>query len=208
MAEFEKISKDIYRLKIPFEKIYTSVFAFVSGDKTMLADTGGTPFDVNNYIIPALVALGRTPEVLLLSHMHSDHAGGIYDLAKEYPGAEIALVDKNAKFENKVLYLVGGEVFFENFEIIGLEGHTCDSIGVFNRETRTLVSFDSIQQLGVDIYRDNIADKNKYLQTIEKVRKLSPDTIIFSHEYDPYGAVVSGKDEIDACLRLCCDSIK
>ena len=45
-AVFQEEIKGIYRLKVPFERIYTSVFLVVSGARAALVDCATTEKDV------------------------------------------------------------------------------------------------------------------------------------------------------------------
>ena len=57
-AVFLKETEYIYRLKIPFETVYTSVFLIKSTSGVFLVDCATTEGDVDNVILPALSALG------------------------------------------------------------------------------------------------------------------------------------------------------
>lgn len=53
MSEFYKVIDNIYRLKFPFDTVYTSVFLLEPDDKTILVDCGTNAFDVENSLISA-----------------------------------------------------------------------------------------------------------------------------------------------------------
>lgn len=86
---FEPISDGIYKLNIPFEDGFTSVFAFENGGQWMLMDFGATDSDVNEYIIPSINELGFEPTCLLCSHTHSDHFGGLKRAVEVYSSAKL-----------------------------------------------------------------------------------------------------------------------
>ena len=52
--KFENIIGGIYRLKIPFESIYTSVFLIKTEQGNALVDCATYASDVDKYILPAL----------------------------------------------------------------------------------------------------------------------------------------------------------
>ncbi|MBQ2377955.1 MAG: hypothetical protein II297_06110, partial [Clostridia bacterium] len=62
---FELLTDGIYRLKVPFENIFTSVFALVEDSKCILLDSGCNERDVNQIIIPALDAAGFVPQMMI-----------------------------------------------------------------------------------------------------------------------------------------------
>ncbi len=185
---FQKEFDGIYRLCIPFEAIYTTVFALNEGEKWMLCDTATTDFDVENHILPALNNLGVTPDYIFCSHAHSDHAGGLPSLRIAFPDARI---------------ITAPTVLFDRFEVLKLKGHTEDSLGIFDRKTKTLLSFDCLQQRGIDKYRGGISDKAAYLKSIEFVRNMELENIIFSHDFEPCGYSARGKSEIENVLNIC-----
>ncbi len=194
MNEFEKITDGIYRLRVPFEDIYTSVFALAEEGKCILLDSA-CEGDVEVYIIPALQKLGVTPDYLIASHYHSDHAGGMAALGIAYP---------NATFEA----YQDGERLLDRFLILNLKGHTDDCLAIYDEKTRTLISCDCLQAYGIGRYPTSIEDTAAYMQAIERVRGLSPSMIIASHEYEPYGAIMKSKSEIEKFLLACEQAVK
>ncbi len=185
---FQKEESGIYRLTVPFEAIYTTVFALKEGDEWILCDTATTDFAVENYILPALHQLGAIPEYIFVSHSHGDHSGGLPSLCKAFPYAKI---------------ITSPTVLLNRFEVIGLKGHSEDSLAIFDTKNKILLSFDCLQQRGIDKYRNGISNKAAYLESIEKVRNMGVKRIIFSHDYDPCGYRVQGKDEIENALNIC-----
>ncbi len=188
LNKFEFLDDGIYRLCVPFGNIYTSVFAISNGEKWIICDTATTVFDVKNHILPALRTLGATPDYILVSHSHSDHCGGLPALLTAFPNA---------------VHITNPTVLLNRFEVISLKGHTEDSLAILDMKTRTLLSFDCLQQCGIDKYRDGITDKTEYLKSIDKVKRMDLKQIIFSHDYDPCGYRVSGVKEIANALKIC-----
>ena len=56
-ALFERVIGRIYRLKIPFDTVYTSVFLVASESGAVLVDCATTSADVDGYILPALACM-------------------------------------------------------------------------------------------------------------------------------------------------------
>ncbi len=184
----------ILRLCIPFDNIYTTVFLLKSEYGTILFDTATTESDVENYILPALKTENAIPDVIICSHSHSDHAGGLKSVLKAFPNAQ------NKPYKD-------GEVLFSRFKILELKGHSSDCIGILDLKTKTLLSGDSLQQLGVDKYKTYLEDKKAYLDTVKKLRSTDIKKIIFSHNYEPFGWCVTGAD-IENCYKLCEETAK
>ncbi len=194
MNKFERMADGIYLLKVPFEDIYTSVFALVEGGKCILLDSA-CEGDTEVYITPALQKLGVTPDYLIASHYHSDHAGGMAALRTAYPNA-IAKAYKD------------GERQLSRFVILNLKGHTDDCLAIYDEKTRTLISCDCLQAYGIGRYPTLVEDKSAYMQAIKRVRELSPSMIIASHEYEPCGAIMKSKAEIEKFLLACEQAVR
>lgn len=190
---FKKELENIYRLKVPFGNIYTSVFLLTSKKSSVLIDCATTPSDVDNIIIPALNGIGHGIgefKYLVLTHRHSDHAGGLKRLLEIAPCLEI-IADVREIFESVYTY--------------SLAGHTDDSIGVFDCRRNTLISGDGLQGFGVDKYRCAVKSKEKYLDTLEKIKNDSRiENIVFSHAYEPWFTDrIFGREAVLDCLDVC-----
>ncbi len=203
MAHFIKEEDGIYLLKIPFEDLYTSVFALISDIGSIILDTATNADDVKAYIIPAMQEMGIDPNYIICSHMHSDHSGGMTTLLAHFPNAAAGLIDKSVNFENKTVYFHDGDILFDRFQVLNLKGHTEDSLAIFDQKNQTLLSCDCLQQCGIGKYRDGISDRSAYLKSLARVREMDMKRIIFSHDYDPCGYSVSGKEKIQKVLDIC-----
>ncbi len=80
MTHFYEEFTGIYRLKIPFDQIYTSVFLIETPNGAALVDCATTSEDVDDRIVPALKEMNyelSDLKMLILTHKHGDHAGGL-----------------------------------------------------------------------------------------------------------------------------------
>ena len=191
--KFEREIGNIYRLKVPFEDIYTSVFLLKTERGYMLVDCATTEKDVQEWLLPALKEMGlsiQDMQFLLLTHKHGDHAGGLTEILKSHPTIEI--IDTLCQF-------------FGNLEIYPLQGHTQDCIGLLEISTGTLISGDGLQGAGVGRYRCSLESKEDYLTTIKKIRKDGRiKNILFSHDYEPWNRDgVFGREEVEKILEDC-----
>ena len=200
---FELLTDGIYRLKIPFENIFTSVFALVEDNQCVLLDSGCNERDVNQIIIPALEAVGFVPQMIICSHLHSDHSGGMNALLSAFPKAKAGLFARNERFDCETVHLSDGDLLLNRFRVLNLKGHTDDCIAVLDEKTSTLLSFDCLQLFGVGRYGTAFSDCGEYLKTLERVRDMRLEHIIASHEYVPCGSVANGQKEVNEYLDQC-----
>ncbi len=194
----EKLKEGIYRVVFPFDEVTTSVFFLTEGKDAIIIDSGACDEDAETFVIPAAKELGVTPKYLVSSHTHSDHHGGIEALKRAYPEAIAALFAPVAGSHN----LTDGELLLGRYRMLNFTGHSPDSLAVLDEKTETLLTFDCLQQYGVGKFRSGVTDKEAYLASLRRVRKLKPKTIIASHEYDPMGSIAEG-EQIEALLTIC-----
>ena len=197
-ATFCEQIKDIYRLKIPFDTVYTSVFLIKTVEKKILFDCATTADDVDTYIVPALGELGyflSDVDMIVLSHSHEDHAGGRERILELAPRIEIV---------TDVRPLCKGVSTYP------LPGHTADSIGVLDERTHTLLSGDGLQGAGVDKYRCYTKVPAKYLETLKRLEQDTRiENILFSHAYEPWNRDLAfGRQAVDFCLSECKKYVK
>lgn len=191
---FEKEIGQIYRLKVPFMSVYTSVFLIMQNNGNILVDCATYDSDVDNYIIPALRKIGLNLDditYLVLTHNHEDHVGGKNRILKL--AQNIKIIQSPQKFmDDKII-------------IYPLKGHTLDCIGVFDTQSKTLISSDGLQGAGIGKFRCSLQSKEEYLKTIDTINNDSQiQNILFSHAYEPwYKNSAFGRDEIKICLQDC-----
>jgi glyoxylase-like metal-dependent hydrolase (beta-lactamase superfamily II) len=198
MFSFKKEIGRIYRLKVPFEDLYTSVFLIKDTIGNLLIDCATTARDVDEIIIPALYQIGLSLndlEQVLLTHKHSDHVGGLERLLQLKPNLQIV---------NKM-----DIIRVDDISVYPLKGHTLDSIGCLDLQSGTLISGDGFQGAGVGTYRCFLECKEEYLKTIEKVKfDEKVKNILFSHAYEPWCRDKAlGVEEKLKCLQACIEYI-
>ena len=198
MKDFYKEQDGIYRLRVPFGAVYTSVFLIETEEGDVLVDCATTKGDVDERIIPALERFGKQISdinAVVITHTHSDHAGGLAHLLERAPDIEV---------------IRGVKPISNDVETYSLPGHTIDSIGVFDRRSRTLISADGLQGAGVGKYRCSTQDPEAYINTLEMIKHdETVENILFSHAYEPwYKDGVIGRENVLQCLSDCYEYVK
>ncbi len=207
----EKITENIFRIKVPFDNVYTSVFIIKVNDFLVLADTATTEIDVKEYIIPAIEEAGGNLKYMILSHNHGDHAGGCRYLKEIYPDAKVILFDENYAINkefNDYIIPKDEEVFFDCIKVFNFKGHSKDSLGLLDLRTDTLLTFDSFQLMGVGKYGTGLWDIKEYFSSLDRAKQLRINTLTASHDYYPMGSVITGEnidkffDECRNCIYM------
>ena len=197
--EFVRQVSEIYRLKVPFDTLYTSVFLIKTENANVLVDCATYDSDVDGYIVPALQKLGFSLtdiEYLVLTHSHGDHAGGKARILQLNSQIKI-ITSEQGKLPN-------------GLTVCALKGHTLDCIGVFDERTGTLISGDGLQGAGVGKYRCSLQSKEEYIKTIETIKQDKKiENVLFSHAYEPwYQDGAFGREEVEQCLQDCLQHVK
>ena len=200
---FNKIVENVYRLWVPFQGTFTSVFCIKSDNATIVFDAATTQYDVEKYIIPALKNGGFKPTHIVSSHYHDDHMGGEKYLAEAYPDALRLKMPHNGKVEEGKKALNDGEMIDGVVKAVSLPGHTDDAIGLFDTRTKTLVSADCLQLYGIGKYGTGVGDGPAYFASVRKARALDPEIVVAAHDYAPLGCVAVGKEAVKEYIDEC-----
>lgn len=205
MPCFEQLTDRIYRLKVPFENIYTSVFLVEYEDGYMLVDCATTASDAE-LILSAIdnEKIDRSHIThILLTHVHGDHAGGFRYLLPYLPNATVCAGSRYAADRlglERFLLLSDGQSVADGIEAVTLPGHSSDSVGYLDTESMILITGDAVQLCGVGRYGCGVGDIDAYLASLDKIEEMELDRIIASHDYYPYGAVAEGREDINRYL--------
>jgi len=117
-------------------------------------------------------AAGLRVAVIILTHGHPDHSAGARGLA-DLTGARVRAVDPAHRLGNEglppgaVVTAGGCEI-----EVIATPGHTSDSVSLFLREDRAVLTGDTVLGRGTTVIADdgNLGD---YLGSLDRLRSLA-----------------------------------
>lgn len=206
---FEQIYEGIFLLKVPFEDLYTSVFAVAERKNVAIIDAATTAEDVDTYIAPAIESLlaqvGGSVSHLLLTHTHGDHAGGIGRLSERYPQARVCSYEE-VDISN-ACRLSDGDRILGRLRTVHLPGHTRFSVGYFCERTGILLSGDCLQLRGVGKYTRGVRYPELYLASIERLKAMEINGIAASHDYVPLGQFAEGREAVAKYLEECRQSV-
>lgn len=197
MVDFENLIGGIYRLKVPFEDIYTAVFLLCTENGSILIDSATTKEDAENYIIPALRRLGKKPTLALCTHSHGDHAGGMPYVLSHFEDVNAYAASEKLINERSFIEVKDGDELLPGVIAIALPGHSPDSIAIYDSESKTLITGDCVQLGGVGRYGTGIWCGSEYYKSLEKILEGEAENLIASHEYYPLGSLAMGRKALE-----------
>ena len=150
---------------------------------------------------------GQAPDLLLNTHLHSDHCGGNAALQATYPTLQTWIPPGQAplvttwdpiglsyaptgqhcpQFHFQGLLNPGSEIFLGDhaWEIHAAAGHDPHSVVLFQRESRTLVSADALWENGFGIVFPELEGEKAFDEvaaTLDMINQLDPLTVIPGH---------------------------
>ena len=208
----QEILPDIFRIVVPFEDIYTTVFVIRTEEGFAVLDTATFDADMDNYLFPVLESLDVTQETLkyvIISHAHRDHAGGLGRFLEKYPETTVlarseALQEKYKAFSVSVPE--DGDVVLGCLRVVTIPGHAPDCIAIYDGRSRTLLSADCLQLYGIygcGKWGSNIRFPQAYFPAIKKVRAMDVENIVAAHKFHPCDYAAFGREQAAWYLREC-----
>lgn len=204
-----KIAENIFRLTLPYKDIFTTVYLIKRDNGSILFDAASYPEDIEEYIIPFVNSHETELKYVFISHNHRDHAGGLETLLKHYPKVQVISRSRELKekFASYDVYCPkDGEEFCEGFKAVAIEGHTYDSMGLYDTENRILISGDSLQLYGIygsGEWGANIGLVKGHIDAVNKLKGMDIESIYTAHDYHPMGYAYEGKENVFKALDFC-----
>ncbi len=179
---------------------FVSAYVLVRGSEVAIVDTGVS--GSGDAIFEAVTGLGLTPadiRHIVLTHNHSDHAGGLADLEAEATNATVSAGPGDIESINTGLPLNevtdGDELF--GLGVVHTPGHTPGSISVFDTDTGLIVAGDAINgdnEGGLTgANPDFTPDMGTAAESVAKLAALMPSIAAFGHGGPPVADDVAAK---------------
>lgn len=122
MSPFTRLMEDIYCIDIRIAHTNTPFVSYlIAGNPAVLIESG--PTSATPGLLEALDEIGQDPEDIanvIPTHIHMDHAGGVGELARQWPWVKIVLHEQGAQHLIDPTKLIAGtkRAFGNNFEDI------------------------------------------------------------------------------------------
>ena len=150
---------------------------------------------------------GQAPDLLLNTHLHSDHCGGNAALQATYPALQTLIPPGQAprvtswdpvglsyaptgqhcpRFQFQGLLTPGTEILLgdHSWEIHAASGHDPHSVVLFQHESRTLISADALWENGFGVVFPELEGEDAFdavAATLRLIADLAPLTVIPGH---------------------------
>lgn len=163
-------------------------YLLIDGESAMLIDAGtGLPAHLAD-LADALDRAGARLEQVIVTHAHSDHAGGAPALANAYPDARFRKVpwpEEDGRFAVPWESLAADDelrVGRAVLQVLHTPGHAPDHIALWHRESRVMWTGDLVLPGGnVMIPHSRQGRLRDYLASLERVRQLRPERLLPAH---------------------------
>jgi glyoxylase-like metal-dependent hydrolase (beta-lactamase superfamily II) len=194
---------------------------FASGACAAIVDTGYVTHAPQTLALVRQMLGGRPLDLIVNTHLHSDHCGGNAALQSQYPGARTLIPPGLAHAvrawdEDALTYTPTGqrcerfafddlarpgdiiELGESQWQVHAAPGHDPHSVILFEPRMRALISADALWENGFGVVFPELEGEDGFAQvgsTLDVIEALDPETVIPGH-----GRVFGGKEEIAAAL--------
>ena len=180
---------------------------FTDGDETLLVDSGYCAHASQTVSLLESVLGERPLNVLVNTHLHSDHCGGNAALQRRYPELKTWIPPGQAQYVAQwdpvaLTYLPtgqrcpefkfdqtiqpGGELRFgtANWQVHAAAGHDPHSLVFFEPTGKILISADALWENGFGVVFPELEGADAFEQvaaTLDMIERLAPKTVIPGH---------------------------
>jgi glyoxylase-like metal-dependent hydrolase (beta-lactamase superfamily II) len=192
------------------------------GRQTAVVDTGYVRHEAQTLALVRAAFGPSGPQLLINTHLHSDHCGGNAALQKAFPAmrtlippghaAEVAVWDAYAlsyeptgqlcpRFNFDDVLRPGQDLLLGDrpWQVLAAPGHDPHSVVLFEPDSRTLISADALWENGFGVVFPELEGLHAFAEvgaTLDLIEGLQPKTVIPGH-----GAVFGYRPEVMARAR-------
>ncbi|MET0621424.1 MAG: MBL fold metallo-hydrolase [Pyrinomonadaceae bacterium] len=195
-------------LRTPTKPPATTTNCYVVGTRDFVVFDPGSPHEDEQRalaeFVGELLADGRTPREVILTHHHPDHVGGVERLREQF-GVSVAAHRLTAE-------ALGDEVrvdrFIEDGELIELDGdplislramhtpgHTRGHLSFYDERAGALLTGDNVVGMGSVLIDPEEGSVRDYLASLERYRRLPRLVALFGGHGPAVGSPVAKLDE-------------
>ena len=206
------LTPDVFRMRVPFLDIFTSVFLVKTEAGAVLFDTATYPTDITELVLPCLAEHGvRGEEIthVMVSHPHRDHSGGLEAFLTLYPDVTV-VAGSNALLKThkgaRLSVMRDGDVLLDDLRVVAIPGHTTDAIALWDTRSDILLSGDGLQLYGIygsGTWGANIPFPAAHFSALARLAKLPLTAIYAAHDYHPLGDAYLGTEGIGRAIEAC-----
>jgi glyoxylase-like metal-dependent hydrolase (beta-lactamase superfamily II) len=198
----------------------------IGGEQCALIDSGYCTHSEQTLLLVDSALQGRSLDLLLNTHLHSDHVGGNAALQARYPTVQTLIPPGHAQYvatwdAEKLTYKPTGQncpqFRFDAtlqpgtdvrlgdlaWQVHAAPGHDAHSVILFEPISRTLVSADALWERGFGVVFPNLDGDDAFhevAQTLDVIEALKPACVIPGHGSpfsDVTGALARARQRLD-----------
>ena len=202
----------------------------VGNEATALVDSGYATHAEQTLALVASALCGRALDLLVNTHLHSDHCGGNAELQRTYPGLRTMIPPGQAQevmnwdafaltyvptgqqceqfgFDDLLRPGIELKLGHALWEVHAAPGHDPHSIVLFEPITRTLISADALWERGFGVVfpeLEGCSGFDEVAQTLDLIESLSPCTVIPGHGsifHDTTAALAIARSRLESFVR-------
>ncbi|MDM0045636.1 MBL fold metallo-hydrolase [Variovorax dokdonensis] len=199
---------------------------FDGGSHTALVDSGYVTHSTQTLGLVMRALEGRRLDLLVNTHLHSDHCGGNAALKAQFPELKVVIPPGEAEAvrawdEDKLSYTATGqqcprfefddvlapgtevELGQQRWQVHAAPGHDPHAVILFEPESRTLISGDALWERGFGVVFPEMWGEPSFAQvgaTLDLIEQLQPALVIPGHGRifdDAQGALIVARQRLE-----------